>query len=150
MKAYLLEGIIAPEPLLRARLKKFKEAKIVSLASGLALVPMTDEASAEFGLEKKLPFDGFERLTTSTLKWAEAASQDGPILFAQACVGSQSAVIWRDKKIVLGPMHSPDAINQALRLIGVASAPKSDEFSTVGLSRHRHTEDWIKDSVPAA
>jgi hypothetical protein len=147
MKAYLLEGLIASENLLRARLKKFKSAKLVSLAAGLALVPMTDEAAAEFGPERKSAFDGYDRLSVSIAKWAEAASQDGPIVYVQASVGLQSAVMWRDKKIVLGPMHSPDAINQALRLIGVAPVPRSDEFSTIGLGRHRQTEDWIKDSV---
>jgi len=35
------------------------------------------------------------------------------------------------------------AVNAGLRAIGVCAADGSEEYDTVGLGRHRMTEDWL-------
>ena len=60
--------------------------------------------------------------------------------------GRQGAVVFQNGTAVFGPKsaeHGP--INEALACLGVrVAAPAHDEFETVGLIRHRHTEDWLK------
>jgi hypothetical protein len=36
-------------------------------------------------------------------------------------------------------------INEALRAVGAAAGRDADEFDAVGLSKHRHSEDWLDD-----
>ena len=56
--------------------------------------------------------------------------------------GHQSAVGFLDGALALGPLSARDAINQALRFLGVQPAGKQDEFDTAGLFRHRSTDAW--------
>jgi len=57
--------------------------------------------------------------------------------------GDQFSIIWSDGEIVFGPLRQPDAINQALRRFGVNADQGKDEFDSVGLGRHRHTDQWV-------
>lgn len=57
----------------------------------------------------------------------------------------QSAVAWREGEIVLGPAYYHDAINRALRLLGVEARGEWDEFDTIGLGWHRDTDEWLTD-----
>jgi hypothetical protein len=41
--------------------------------------------------------------------------------------------------------RSESAINAGLRLLGAHASPGQDEYETIGLTRHRCTEDWIRD-----
>lgn len=36
------------------------------------------------------------------------------------------------------------AINAGLRALGVRAEPPFDEYATVGLDRHRYTDDWLE------
>ncbi len=45
---------------------------------------------------------------------------------------------------MLGPVETRDAINVALHCLG-ARPETGDEFDTLGLGRHRDTEDWAED-----
>ena len=56
--------------------------------------------------------------------------------------GHQSAVGFTDGATVFGPLAARDAINQALRFLGVTPTGKQDEFDTAGLFRHRSTDAW--------
>jgi anti-sigma B factor antagonist len=81
------------------------------------------------------------------MKWSLDASKRGPIAYVGAFFfggeGGQSAVVCRDGKTVLGPVDSGDAINQALRILGVSADEGMDEFDIVGLGRRRRTYDWV-------
>ena len=37
-----------------------------------------------------------------------------------------------------------DPVNAGLRAIGVHDAGNRDEYATVGLDKHRMTEDWLR------
>ena len=59
-------------------------------------------------------------------------------------VGKQAAAVWIDEDLVdANTGERPNAINAALRTMGVAAAEPRDEFGTVGLGRHRTTASWI-------
>lgn len=76
--------------------------------------------------------------------------------------GIQEAAGWRDSELWYGPCGTSDieadlepgyrsarredsAINVGLRALGVRAGPGRDEYETIGLTRHRHTEDWTRD-----
>jgi hypothetical protein len=57
--------------------------------------------------------------------------------------GVQAHAIFKNGEIVGSPVVADYAINQALRTFGVRARDNQDEFDTVGLGRHRNTDDWI-------
>lgn len=148
--AYFLDAWLGPESTIRGRIKPLKKARVVLLGSGMALIPMTDELFSELGRDKRPAIEGFSMLSGAVSAWATQASDRATVAYIRAgSPGGQSAVVWKDRKIVLGPMHTPDAINQALRFLGIAAAPPRDEFDTLGLGRHRETDAWLKDALPS-
>jgi hypothetical protein len=67
-------------------------------------------------------------------------------------VGEQRAAVWADGGLVLGPLGVAEGerfpaagspISQALRRLGATAPDGEDEFSAVGLGRHRGSEAWI-------
>ena len=84
--------------------------------------------------------------------WVEGVSFSAPAAYVEAEYfggsGGQSAVVWSRGAESLPPTHSPEAINTALRLLGVSRGTFHDEFGAVGLPRHRHTEEWLSDTLP--
>ena len=148
--AYFLEalvfraGDIAPPDL------PASVVRIVSLTPQLSLLPLTDEviiaAKAVAGVPSR---DAQDRVPLPPLlvAWARHTSRDRAVAYLAAeffgGVGKQFSIVWSGGEIVLGPQRAPDAINQALRLLGVKVIEDRDEFDSVGLGRHRHTDQWV-------
>ncbi|MGY5123676.1 hypothetical protein [Streptomyces nigrescens] len=99
---------------------------------------------------------GFWRLSGGFEKTLADWSTAGPVAYVEAAyfggVGEQQAAVWDGGTIVLGPLHVQEgqpfppagsAVSQALRRLGVVASAGEDEFSAVGLDRHRHGEGWI-------
>jgi hypothetical protein len=107
--------------------------------------------------------DGFrpQKLSAKLVHWLQELSCSAPVMYCEAEYfggsGGQLAVVWQNRAVVFGPIcprwGQPDqplnvhllsdmAINRALKVLGVEASLPSDEFDTVGLSKHRHTEDW--------
>ena len=59
--------------------------------------------------------------------------------------GGQGAAVFQNGELTFGPQWDElGPINHALMLLGVQIEPPAiDEFDTVGLCRHRTTEDWL-------
>ena len=74
--------------------------------------------------------------------------------------GTQEAVGWCEGRPFYGPTgtcdleadrepgyqvapHKDSAINGGLRAMGVQAALGVDEYDTIGLTRHRMTDDWL-------
>ena len=152
---YELQAVIAEDELLRGASRDLPAARVASLGQGLSLIPMTDQLfdAATDGAEGPLGFwrlpGGFDRRLA---KWSAA----GVVAYVEAeyfgGVGEQHAAAWADGVVVLGPLHVPEGqpfgsvgspISQALRRLGVVADAATDEFATVGLDRHRHSENWI-------
>lgn len=154
---YELQAVIANEWLLEEASTAVAHARVIRLDQGLALLPMVDELfdaittgaddAAQLGFWK-LP-GGFADVLA---RWSIA----GPLAYVEADyfggTGTQTAAVWDAGVLAVGPLHlaqgHPAAadgtpISQALRRLGVTCHGCDDEFDTVGLGRHRYTEDWI-------
>jgi hypothetical protein len=161
--AYELSALIAPAGVLGPTVSGIPGAVLVPPAAGLELLPLTDDVLEELdtraqGRSISFAEPGLQNLRGPAM--AAAASADGPVAYVSAAYfggqGVQMAAVWSAGRPALGPVHCPrcgpdgkiehpsavGAINQALRLLGVKSAPGRDEFDTVGLGRKRQTEQW--------
>ncbi|MFF1295862.1 MULTISPECIES: hypothetical protein [unclassified Streptomyces] len=154
--AYDLKAVIAEAESLRRAARDLPAARTASLGQGLALMPLTHalfESVAHGGGGGAL---GFSRLPEPLAKTVAAWSAGGPVAYVEAeyfgGVGEQRAVVWDGGTVVLGPLRAeegepfpPDGgpVSRALRRLGVVAGPGEDEFSAVGLERHRHGGAWI-------
>ncbi|MEV7560911.1 hypothetical protein [Streptomyces sp. NPDC089795] len=154
--SYELQAVIAEGEVLRRLARELPTARPASIGQGLSLMPMTkalfDEAAAGAGGGAL----GFRRLPEGFAKVLADRSAGGPVAYVEAeyfgGTGEQRAAVWDGGTLVLGPLHveegrpSPPAgspISQALRRLGVVASVDQDEFSTVGLARHRHSAAWL-------
>ena len=147
---YYLQAIIGKQRTLAHHASEFQHARIVLLAQGIAIIPMTDDLYDEIAEGGEV--DGFYKLSQSIEEWAQRISTVAPVAYIEAeffgGTGGQSAVAWSQGSRVLGPIHVQHAINEALRFFGVRVDGAHDEFDAVGLGRHRETADWIAEATP--
>lgn len=147
---YYLQAVIARQNVLEAHTGDFSSVALVPLACNLGLVPLTDELFDEIGAT--VDSGRFYKLTPAVIAWAQAISAAGPVAYVEADffggTGGQGAVAWERGSELLSPTHSAEAINQALRLLGVRRSALHDEFDMVGLPRHRDTSEWLDSAVP--
>lgn len=57
--------------------------------------------------------------------------------------GTEAHILVEEDGEVRTAIAESDAINVALKWLGVQSGGKFDEFESVGLGRYRDTEDWL-------
>ena len=147
--SYQIAGFLGPRPALQPLVDAFRGARLVPLlVEPLVLAPFVQVLRSAVqtrgpGEDPRWPFTSLSRegarrvqdvCGTGELAYVEAEFFGG--------AGHQSALGFRDGATVLGPLAARDAINQALRFLGIAPAGKQDEFDTVGLFRHRSTDAW--------
>jgi hypothetical protein len=127
--AYTLEALIARRAV-ASTLAEGLGTVAVPLEQGTALVPLPSG------------------LTPDAERLAARASRQAPILYAEAeffgGVGEQHAVLWQGGEGTVLDAE-PGPINAALRVLGVRRTGDRDEFDSVGLGRHRSTQDWVAD-----
>ncbi|MFD3416715.1 hypothetical protein [Streptomyces decoyicus] len=153
---YELQAVIAGGELLCAASRDLSGAGVVPLDQDLSLMPMTNELFDAFTGGSADRASGFWRLPGGFGRLLAQWSTAGPVAYVEAeyfgGAGEQQAAVWSDGAVVLGPLHAPEGqpfpragspIAQALRRLGAVADAAGDEFSAVGLDRHRHTEDWI-------
>ena len=153
---YDLKAVIAGTEVLRAAARDLPAARLASLGQGMSLLPMTDALFDSVADGSDAGPLGFWRLPGGFEKTLADWSTAGPVAYVEAeyfgGVGEQQAAVWDGGTIVLGPLHVQEgqpfppaggAISQALRRLGVVASTGEDEFSAVGLDRHRHGEGWI-------
>ncbi|MGW3990019.1 hypothetical protein [Streptomyces sp. NPDC004830] len=153
---YDLHAVIGGEEVLRAAGRGITAARSAPIGQGLALMPMTDALldGLEAGDEERAL--GFWRLPEVLAGELAGWSAAGPVAYVEAeyfgGLGEQRAAVWDGGALVFGPLHvdegepSPPAgspISQALRRLGVVTGAGEDEFSAVGLDRHRRDDAWI-------
>jgi hypothetical protein len=118
--AYFLEALVFRAGVAPGELPS-SVARIVSLPQ-ISLIPLTDEVLAA--------------VRNDVETWARRESQRDPVAYIVAeyfgGVGNQFSIVWSGGEIVLGPLRQPDAINQALRLLGIVASDGMDEFDAVG------------------
>jgi hypothetical protein len=146
--AYCLHALIGPTEALRTVTHSHLRPP-VELDSGFSLMPIDDERLDED--EAIYPSD-IDAMQTHLHDAVAPASRGTVIAYVvhETFGGGppdSGAVVWSDGLVVYeewvedAPREiEPTAL--ALRLIGVVAEPGIDEFDTIGLGRHRMTEDW--------
>lgn len=115
------------------------------LIDGWRLVPLDDDDLAGLGLDFSACAEGFSYLSPSLAEFCVEYSRLGPVVYFETeyfgGMGSQAAAAFVDGAVLLSGVGD-DAINSALRMIGITANAGMDEFDHLGLSRYRHTSDW--------
>ena len=149
--AYVLQAVIAGAELLRVSARTVSDAHVASLGQGLSLLPMTDEVFDAVTDGSGASPLGFWRLPGGFDRTLAEWSAGGPIAYVEAeyfgGAGEQRAAVWADGTLAWGPLDDRatglSPISQALRRLGATSGPGQDEFTSVGLDRHRDNAGWV-------
>jgi hypothetical protein len=104
--------------------------RLVRLGQGMAMIPMLHAVD-----------DAAEKSDDLLMRLSEAGPVADIHAMAYGDARAQIVKVWRGRRPHLDP-DEPDAVNKALRLLGVTAEPGLDEFDTIGLGRQRDTEDW--------
>ncbi len=152
--AYSLEALIGPS---LGPLPGLPPLTVVALPQELGLLPLVPDLVQALG--PLADRDGAERLedleyVKPAVLWlaarlSAAGRVVGRVAYVEAAffggVGEQISAGWEAGELVFGPVNAADAINQALRWLGVVAAEDAhDEFDALGLGRHRFTERWLR------
>ncbi len=148
--AYELHAIIGEVTHLRRVCPLTLSVVPLPLEPRLAVIPLLDEMvdATEWPEPGELPaLDHADLLLPGVHRWLLDASKDGLIGYIEAeywaGIGAQHAWGWRNGQQVY-PVGALADVNGLLALLGVVRNPSDDEWDTVGLGRHRHTEDWLE------
>jgi len=123
------------------------ESALIALPQGKALLPITDEVRQKHHIPRSpLARDDYlEEVYLPDVVQAFGA-RARKVAYVEAEFfggdGTQAAAVWEGGRLVFGPVVAQDAINQALRLLGVMKQEHFDEFDAVNLGRHRDTDEW--------
>ncbi len=148
--AYELHAIIGEVTHLRRVCPLTLSVVPLPLEPRLAVIPLLDEMvdATEWPEPGELPaLAPADLLLPGVHRWLLDASRDCLIGYIEAeywaGIGAQHAWGWRNGQQVYHVGALAD-VNGLLALLGVVRNPSDDEWDTVGLGRHRHTEDWLE------
>jgi hypothetical protein len=152
-RVYCLRGAVGTGDGVRRLANMIGDTVVVPLRQGFFLVPITDTVFTRVtGTFTTGPCSS-DVLPEPLRQLLEAASADGAIAYLEADFfggdGDQVARVWKDGKLVFGPVWLDDApgagtpISQALREMGVVRDSGVDEFDAVRLGWQRETENWL-------
>ncbi len=150
---HCVEAFVAEKANLERIQNKYGFSKVVELSHGLCLLPLIEELydAVEERRESALSDEHFQYLSPKIGELLLAHSGGRGIVYFETDYfggdGAQCAVFAKEGKVLLEPSHEDDAINQALRLLGVAIADRRDEFDEIYLGWFRDNEDWIEQPV---
>jgi hypothetical protein len=146
---YALEALIGRAEVLEP-LTTFRAARLVPLNGELALLPMVEilrnAIQGQNHDPEKEPQWPFWHLSPEGAMTVAETCTTGALVYVEARfyagVGTQASVGWTNGALRHGPVTALDAINRALRFLGVGAEDGKDEFETVGLGRKRATHEW--------
>ena len=160
-----LQAALGPSAVAEAFARRWAQARVVALPQGFALVPLTpvltDDVDELTWLDRRrLAPSPHPSLSAGVAAVLAEASAAGPLAYVETDsfggVGEQHAAVWERGAVVLGPLASrtawdderldlappeAQAINRALRRMGVTTRGGQDPFDALGLGRYRDTED---------
>ncbi|MGW0991566.1 hypothetical protein ACWD46_36380 [Streptomyces sp. NPDC002486] len=154
--SYDLQAVIAAEEALHVVSRELTAARLAPIGQGLSMMPLTDALLETVADSSGVGALGFRRLPGGFEQARARWSAGGPVAYVESeyfgGVGEQRAVVWDGGEVALGPLHVEEGepfapvgspVSQALRRLGAVARAGEDEFSAVGLDRHRHNEAWI-------
>jgi hypothetical protein len=122
--------------------------KTVQLPQGIEMVPLGSSAQEHFGISVcPLTDEGPAELPGPLAELCGKLSAHGKVAYVEAEIfggdGTQAHALFEGGEAVALPVVADDAINQALRALGVTVGGAHDEFDAVGLGLHRKTDAWL-------
>jgi len=146
---YTLKAFIGKEKSIKPILEKYSKSQKVDLNKGISMILMTDELFDEINEMKsssiisKFVFltENIEQKIIEVLGNIELAYVESEFFGGQ---GGHIGIIWKNGKRDFLAESDKKSINKILKRLGVNRTLLKDEFETVGLTKNRHTEDWIK------
>lgn len=143
--SYTLQAIMGLQQTLRDA--RSEHLVTIALTDVLTMVPLTAEARKRLDIPfLPLTEDGEEALPESIALLCRRLSRHGLIAYVEADffggTGQQAHALFKDGVAVGSPVVTEDAINQALKQLGVLPGRYHDEFAAVGLGRFRDVDDW--------
>jgi hypothetical protein len=148
--AHYIQLAIAPIETARILCSLWPELKALSHNSSHILFPLDRNLiDKKFNDLSSLSDPNFELLTANLRSFFESTSQNGALAYIETEYhggqGGQSAIVFLNGKIAMAGITEPsDAINRALRLIGVRAESEGDEFTNVGLGMARNNDGLVK------
>lgn len=114
------------------------------------MVPLGSGARERYGFPfLPLTDEGCTALPAALQSFCLKLAAHGPVAYIEAEFfggsGVQACVLFPQSGADAVATISDDAINMALRWLGVQPEEGKDVFSTVGLGRHRETDLWLDD-----
>jgi hypothetical protein len=145
---YYLRAFVGKQEDLKAITEAYHEAKIISLAQGISLVPHTEKLYDQINIfESSANIELFEFLTANVEDKILKAIDHKAIAYVEADYfggeGGQVGIIWTGGKRIAEFKYGQDVINAVLKHFGVLADKGKDEFATLGFGRHRNTADWL-------
>ncbi|WP_313919033.1 hypothetical protein [Tahibacter sp.] len=148
--AHFVTGLIARRGALQAFAASHQLPAPIALTEVLGLLPLDEDVLDTLLPEPPEDFvAGFNTLSPPLMAALKAGSQRATLLYFETeyfgGMGTQGAAVFRDGDVVFGPQAAElGPINNALAVLGVRTVPPAvDEFETVGLHRHRSTDEWF-------
>jgi hypothetical protein len=93
---YAIQAIVGLHEALSQHVTDFKSARVIPLAEGIAMIPITGDLYEKLG--GKGHTDVFVRFTSAIEDWAQRISHQSPVGYVEAeyfgGAGSQSAEAW--------------------------------------------------------
>jgi hypothetical protein len=119
------------------------------LTQQIALIPMIGDLFNEINdYRANNDIDGYEYLTTDIESETLKTIHIGLIAYIEVeyfgGVGVQNGILWKNNKRIFEQSGTTDVVNSILQQLGITRSKSRDEFDTVGLNRHRYTEDWLE------
>ena len=141
---------------------------MVRLPAGLTMLPVTDELVERLDPsavgDDRIPANWGLKQPVAALARSLSAGRTALYIVNETFggPGTSEAIAWKDGELLYGPAGTCDlepdlqpgyqlargrdsAVNAGLRALGVHAAADKDEYATVGLTRHRMTEDWLQE-----
>jgi hypothetical protein len=139
---------------------------IVRLTADFGMLPITGDQVGRLDPvaagDDRIPPDWMLRQPVAAL--ARSISADRAVVYIHSETfggpGTRQAIAFRFGKLLYGPAATSDieadlepgyhlawghnnAVNSGLRAIGVVASDDLDEYETIGLTKHRTTEEWL-------
>jgi len=149
--SYSIQAVIATQGTFPAELPN--GLVVIQFDGGVDLIPLESTARKLYGIPfLSLTNEGNDELPSVLKNLCSTLSAQGPVAYIEAEFfdgsGTQAHALISGAGADALVAASDDAINQALRWLGVQPLDNKDQFDTVGLSKHRETDLWIVDSNP--
>ncbi|HUT30900.1 MAG TPA: hypothetical protein VMX13_13995 [Sedimentisphaerales bacterium] len=144
--SYTIQAIIGPVGVLAALHEP--NVMVVAIPQGFGMIPLTESLRRDLGIPL-LPFTGQEStvIPHPLEVLIKKVSKGGTLAYIEAeffgGLGTQASFVVKQERFEQRLVVGRDAINNALRCLGVTKGGACDEFDALKLGENRCTDDWI-------